>query len=50
MFWMAAGIPPLPTLPAPDWDPAELTEGTGERGDGVPVLLEGEDQTELVNH
>lgn len=39
MFWMAAGIPPLPTLLALDWDPMELTEGTGERGDGVPVLL-----------
>lgn len=39
---MAAGIPPLPTLLALDWDPMELTEGTGERGDGVPVLLKGE--------
>lgn len=48
MFWMVtgvlmvAGIPPLPTLPALDWDPMELAgEGIGERGDGVPVLLEG---------
>lgn len=46
MFWMVtgvlmvAGIPPLPTLPALDWDPMELAgEGIGERGDGVPVLL-----------
>lgn len=43
MFWMVAGIPLLPTLPALDWDPMELAEeGIGERGDGVPVLLEGE--------
>lgn len=27
-------------LPALDWDPTELAgEGTGERGDGVPVFL-----------
>lgn len=49
MFWMVAGIPPLPTLPALDWDPTELAEGTGERGDGVPVLLKGE-RKELINH
>ena len=42
MFWMAAGIPLLPALPALGWDPAQLAEeGIGERGDGVPVLLEG---------
>lgn len=39
MFWMVAGIPLLPTLPALAWEPTELAEGTGERGDGVPVLL-----------
>lgn len=49
MFWMVAGIPPLPTLPALDWDPTELAEGTGERGDGVPVLLKGE-RKDLINH
>ena len=48
MFWMVTGVlmvagtPPLPTPPAPDWDPMELAgDGIGERGDGVPVLLEG---------
>lgn len=36
-----AVIPLLPTLPAPDWDPRQLAgEGIGERGDGVPVLLQ----------
>lgn len=48
---MVAGIPLLPTLPALDWDPVELAaEGIGERGDGVPVLLEGEKKRELLNH
>lgn len=43
MFWMVTGIPLLPMLPALDWDPTELAgEGTGERGDGVPVFLKGE--------
>lgn len=45
---MVAGIPLLPTLPALDWDPRQVAgEGIGERGDGVPVLLEG--GRELVN-
>lgn len=39
MFWMAAGIPPPPTAPALDGGPAQPAEaGTGDRGDGVPVL------------
>ena len=45
MFWMVTGIPLLPTLPALDWEPMELAEeGIGERGDGVPVLLKGEEE------
>lgn len=38
MFWMVTGMPLLPTLPALGWDPTG--EGIGERGDGVPVVLE----------
>lgn len=59
MFWMVtgvlmvAGIPLLPTLPALAWDPMELAgEGIGERGDGVPVLLEAGEEREnwLISH
>lgn len=39
MLWMNAGIPLPPTLPALAWEPTELAEGIGERGDGAPVLL-----------
>lgn len=55
MFWMVtgvltmAGVPLLPRLPVLGGAPAEPAgEGTGESGDGAPVLLQGEKGISLL--